>query len=79
MFRGFRVKPATEGITCFVSDDDVLFSGSTDRFEFLVIAKDIEEANSFAKAALGTIQFKWELCQTSCLELSKAQDARTII
>lgn len=59
-FRGFIVKPGDRGLSLLTSNDDVVFNGRTDRFKFTVVAKDLTEANNFAKNALGHIDFAWE-------------------
>jgi hypothetical protein len=59
-FRGFRVKPDDCGTTYFISSEDKSFEGSTSRFEFNVVAKDLDEANRFCRHALGYIPYKLE-------------------
>ncbi len=48
------------GMSFVTSDDDTAFNGSVERFKFLVVAKDISEANKVAEHALGSIKFEWE-------------------
>jgi len=59
-FKGFRVKPDDRGMSLFTSDNDSLFNGSTETFNFVVVASDKDEANLIAKHALGEINFTWD-------------------
>jgi hypothetical protein len=59
-FRGFKIKPSDRGMSYFMSDEDTTFNGVTDRFSFIVIAKDLKEANLFADHALHPAKFEWE-------------------
>lgn len=58
--RGFKIKPIDTGMSFFKSNEDTVFNGVTERFAFIVIAKDQAEADAFAKHALGPIEFEWE-------------------
>jgi len=59
-FRGFKIKPSDRGMSNLISKEDTIFYGSTERFSFIVIAKDLEEANMFAKHTLHPTEFEWK-------------------
>lgn len=59
-FRGLRIIPNHEGVSLLTYDSDQRFNGKSQNIEFLVYAKDIEEANSFAQSAFGLNNFAWD-------------------